>query len=173
MPRKPTAKRPGEYVGERVRTARVSKRLSQSDLVSRLEELGYTQWRQSKVAKIENGEVKRLALDDVLALAAALGVQPIHLITPTEDEALVEVAPKLTVPAVTARGWLRGVAPISEDGASYFASALTPARDSDDFLDRRYEIKWFPPLPKRGTTFTLGRDAQWHEEGKGRRREKA
>jgi hypothetical protein len=38
----------------------------QEDLVARLDELGFTGWRQSKIAKLEKGEVKRIPLDSVL-----------------------------------------------------------------------------------------------------------
>jgi transcriptional regulator with XRE-family HTH domain len=155
-----------EVVAAQVKTAREHKRWKQSDLAARLVELGFTGWRQSKVAKLENGDTKRLSVEELVALAAALGVQPIHLLTPADDEALVEVAPKLTLSALATRQWLRGVAPLSDDdGTSYFAGVLTPERDADDWLKRRYEIEWFPRRPEmvEGQTFVLGRDAQWHE----------
>ncbi len=105
-PQKSTAKRPGEYVAEQVKIARQSKGWKQSDLVARLEELGFTHWRQSKVAKIESGEVKRLALEDALALAAALGVQLPHLLAPPDS--VVEIAPKVKRSALEFRQWVRG-----------------------------------------------------------------
>jgi transcriptional regulator with XRE-family HTH domain len=74
-----TGKRAGEAVGEQVRIARESLRWTQEDLAARLGKIGAHGWRQSKIAKIERGEVKRLTLDDTLELAAALGVQPNRL----------------------------------------------------------------------------------------------
>jgi transcriptional regulator with XRE-family HTH domain len=128
-----TAQRPDQYVGKQVRIARVSKGWHQSDLVAKLEELGYTQWRQSKVAKIENGEVKRLALDDVLALTAALGVQLAHLLTPEQGD--VALTARVTAPAANVRMWLRGFLPLyPENEKSYFTGALVPENEWRDFV---------------------------------------
>jgi transcriptional regulator with XRE-family HTH domain len=109
---KRTVRPPSAYIGEQVRIARESQLTPegrpwrQSDLVARLEELGFTGWRQSKVAKIENGEVRRIALEDVLALAVALGVRPEDLMTPRVGD--IELTPTLRVDPITFKRWLRG-----------------------------------------------------------------
>lgn len=114
-----------EFVGERVRIARNDRGWKQTELVEKLQKLGFTQWYQSKVAKIEKGEVKRLALDDVLALAAALGVQLAHLLSPEEGE--VELAPEVKLEAPAFRAWFRGYRPLSlADEKSYYMGALAP-----------------------------------------------
>jgi transcriptional regulator with XRE-family HTH domain len=135
-----SAKRPDQYVAEQVRRAREGKRSTdtdkqwrQEDLVARLVELGYTNWRQSKVAKIERGDVKRLALDDVIALAAALGVQPAHLLVGDGD---VEVAPKLTRSASDFRDWLRGTRPLADgEERFYFLGPLVPDEEAARILE--------------------------------------
>jgi len=133
MPTETPAKRPDQYVGKHVRIARENKRWKQSDLVARLEELGYTQWRQTKVAKIENGETKRLSLEDALALAAALGVKFEHLITPWDGD--VEVAPKLVRPAAEVRLWLRGERPlVAADERIFYFGDLVPDSDAKSYL---------------------------------------
>jgi transcriptional regulator with XRE-family HTH domain len=128
---RPPARWPHEYIGEQVKTARKGRGWLQSDLASRLNELGFANWRQSKVAKLENGEMKRIALDDVLALAVALAVQPQYLLSPTDDdpeaEGDVRLTLKVTLPATQFRQWLRGELPLfGEDGKNYFAGALVP-----------------------------------------------
>jgi len=125
MPTKANAKRPDQYVGQQVRIARESRRWKQSDLVARLEELGFTHWRQSKIAKIENGETKRLALEDAIALALALGVQLPHLLAP--DGSDVELAPKLRCSALEFRQWARGYRPLRpDDERTYYAGEPVP-----------------------------------------------
>jgi transcriptional regulator with XRE-family HTH domain len=152
MPAKVSAKRPDQYVAEQVKLARESRRWKQSDLVARLEELGFTNWRQSKVAKIENGEVKRLVLDDVLALALALGVQVPHLLVAEAAEA-VEVAPKLKCSPIDFRLWLRGEWPlVPEDERTFYLGALVPDSDAKRILsaaDEAGELVLTPGLVAR------------------------
>ena len=56
---------PSKYVGQQLRVLRERRRWRQADLVAELEQLGFPGWRQSKVAKIENGQAKRIPLEDV------------------------------------------------------------------------------------------------------------
>ena len=147
MPTKANAKRPDQYVGKQVRIARESKRWKQSELVTRLEELGFTHWRQSKIAKIENGETKRLALEDAIALAVALGVQLPHLLAP--DGLDVELAPKLRCSSVEFRQWTRGYRPLRpEDEKTYYAGALVP---DDEWRQHRASLAGFESMLKDPT----------------------
>lgn len=131
MTEKSIAKGPDQHVVEQVRKARESKRWKQKDLADRLTDLGFKGWRQTKVAKFENGEIKRLALGDVLALAAALEVKPVHLLA-GEDE--VEISPKLTRTGSAFRDWVRGTQPLNPDNSdearSYFMGPLLPADEA-------------------------------------------
>jgi transcriptional regulator with XRE-family HTH domain len=121
----PRAKTASEYVGDQVLKARKSKGWTQADLAAHLVELGDPSWRQTKVAKIEKGAVRRIPLDDVLALAAALDVQVPHLLAP--DGAEIAVAPKLNLSPDDFRAWLRGTKPLGPGAdRSYFAGALVP-----------------------------------------------
>ena len=122
--------RASTYIGPRVRIARGA--MTQEQLVERLEHLGCTQWRQSKIAKIENGEVKRIALDDVIELAAALGVQLSNLLAP--ELGYVEITPTVRVEAWQFRRWFEGQRPIEEDDARiYFTGPLVPGEDWLEF----------------------------------------
>ena len=129
MPTKKTlARHPDEYVGKQVEKARKSRGWRQADLVNRLHELGATNWRQTKITKIEKGQTKRLALADTLELAAALGVKPAHLMTPTEGD--VELTPKLRFDGLKFKMWLSGQEPLfPEDDRTYTAGALVPEEE--------------------------------------------
>jgi len=64
------------------------------------------------VTKIEKGTERaaNTSLVELLAIAAALGMPLVHLLTPREDEQLLEIAPEVTVSAAEARAWIRGLA---------------------------------------------------------------
>ncbi len=139
-------RRPSAYIGEQVRIARESRftddgrRWKQTDLVARLEEIGFEGWRQSKVAKIENGEVKRIALEDLLALVAALGVRPEDLLVPRVGD--IELTPKLRVDPLTFKLWLRGSEPLFPDDwrtheAVQVMRALMPEAEWHAFNEKR------------------------------------
>jgi transcriptional regulator with XRE-family HTH domain len=145
----PRAKPASEYVGDQVFAARKSKGWTQADLAARLVELGDPSWRQTKVAKIEKGAVVRIPLDDVLALAAALDVQFVHLLAP--DGAEIAIAPKLKCSPEDFRAWLRGQHPLSPGAdRTYFAGPLVP--DSEWHVTRysgvRAPATW--PKPSEG-----------------------
>jgi transcriptional regulator with XRE-family HTH domain len=116
----PQAIRPARLFGERVRTARDRQRLSLAELSAKTARLG-KKLDSSMIARIERGET-RAALEHVMLLAAALGVAPVHLITPQSDDTTLYVAPKFKVPAPSARAWVRGeVIPPGADALAYFA----------------------------------------------------
>lgn len=93
---------------------------SQQDLANRLEELKYPMAR-STITKIEGGgkRAENASVTDVLALAAALGVAPVHLLVPLEDDVHLQITPGNELPAPLARAWIRGQLPID----------FTPAED--------------------------------------------
>jgi transcriptional regulator with XRE-family HTH domain len=102
---------PAKVFGKRVREARKRKNWTQKQLAERLAGLGQS-FDQSRVAKVENGQIALTPLRDVFAFAMALDVAPIHLIVPLEDEMPAEITPKYDVPAPVAREWIRGNAPL-------------------------------------------------------------
>ncbi len=117
--------RPGEVVGEQVRYFRRKRGWTQQALVQRFEELGVAGWRQSKVAKIERGDAKRLPVDDMLELALALGCAPVMLLAPdpggmrdySAAKDAIEVAPGHVMLAQHTREWIRGRRPLVGDDA--------------------------------------------------------
>jgi transcriptional regulator with XRE-family HTH domain len=104
---------PGAIFGRRVKEERERQRLSQEEVVRRLAGLDRPMDR-SNLGRIERGETTG-QLDNVIALALALGCSPIHLMLPRDDEEEVEMAPKRSLSAADARAWLRG-SKILDDG---------------------------------------------------------
>ena len=106
-------KRPAEVVGEQVRLFRQKRHWTQEELVKRFDDLGIPGWRQSKIAKIERGDAKRLPVDDLLELALALGCPPVMLLSPEDagpnpNLEAVEIAPGRALPSRRVRAWIRG-----------------------------------------------------------------
>ena len=112
------AKKPGEVVAEQVRYFRGRREWTQEELAQRLDELGIPGWRQSKIAKIERGEARRLPIDDVFELALALGCPPVMLLAPNypDPRTMVEVAPGHAFQVGRVRGWIRGRDPLTPEG---------------------------------------------------------
>lgn len=106
-------KTPSQVVGGQVVRARREQGWKQQDLVDRLEQLGATGWRQTKIAKVERGEVKRVSIDEVCELALALGVKPSRLLTPADGE--VAVAPRVLADPKRLVSWLEGYEPLVDD----------------------------------------------------------
>jgi transcriptional regulator with XRE-family HTH domain len=99
--------RPAEIVAQRVKEARESRGWSQEDLARRLVEIGYAKSR-SALTKLEGGRFRGVSIDDVFALAAALGISPVYLLTPLADDAPVAISPRVIFPATVTRAWIRG-----------------------------------------------------------------
>lgn len=70
----------GDVVRANVRTLRKSQRLTTEDLAAKMKEAG-REFYATGVTKIEMGN-RRVDVDDLVAIAAALGVEPQELLTP-------------------------------------------------------------------------------------------
>jgi transcriptional regulator with XRE-family HTH domain len=107
---------PGQVFGARLREVRESRRWTQIELAARLEDLGHPV-SQSKLAKIEKGATSvkyenaadKVNLADVLAIAYALDVCPLHLFCPVEQEPRVEIVRgRQPLDPEWLREWVRG-----------------------------------------------------------------
>lgn len=119
--------RPGQIFGRRVEEWRRRRGWTQEQLAAKLRELEYPMVRAT-VAKIE-GRGSRAAnarLEDVLAFALALGVAPVHLIVPDDDEAALAIAPNRPELAPVARAWIRGDWPLGDADANAYLTDETP-----------------------------------------------
>ena len=100
-----------EVVRKQLAQIRKRQGLTQTQLVERMKENGYDQITRTVISKIEQG-TRSVSLDDALALAAVLGISPVHLFVPYEKPAIMEITNTITATAVEVRGWVRGWNPL-------------------------------------------------------------
>lgn len=95
---------PGQIVAQRIKEARKRRGWTQQQLADQLGVLRPT------ITKIEQGgdRAKNFSVFDLFAFAVALGVAPVHLLVPLDDEAEVQIADGRDLPAPDARMWIRG-----------------------------------------------------------------
>ena len=99
--------------------------MSAQALSDRVEQWTGVTITRDAIANLENGRRTRVSVEEVFALAYALGCAPVHLLTPSEEDERVSPFPKAFAsrpdqeqgPGVTPRdlrGWIRGDAPLPE-----------------------------------------------------------
>jgi transcriptional regulator with XRE-family HTH domain len=114
-----------KLVGQQVRRLRLHHEWDQQELADALDAVGHPIDR-SGIAKIESA-TRNVTLEDFVALAAALGVEPAGLIAPRDDNVEVAVVPGLVRTGAQIRAWLHGFAP------------LYPYAENETAVDRVYE----------------------------------
>jgi transcriptional regulator with XRE-family HTH domain len=81
------------------------------------------QWDRFTVANLENGKRQNVTVQELFALALALGVAPVNLLVPLEDEPY-QITPTRAESAATARAWVRGDRPLpGADERTFLAEA--------------------------------------------------
>lgn len=154
----------GQIFGRRVQQERERQRLTQKEVVERLAALGRPMDR-SNLGRIERGETTG-QLDNLIALALALHVAPIHLLLPQEDEERVELASKQSLPAGEARSWIAGrrLLPDSDPWA-YFAAMSRAEQEqlADEAASTVARARGISPLvfAASRTDAERQRDTQW------------
>jgi transcriptional regulator with XRE-family HTH domain len=124
---------PSEVFRERLRDVRRIRGWTQQELAAALGEAG-VDLGEFAITRLEKGK-RSLSLDEAVAIAAVLGVSPLHMLVPLDDSG-VQLAPLLPVPAASARAWFRGQRPLRQaDERLYY----TQTPDS--------EASWFPIVP--------------------------
>ena len=106
---------PAEVFSHELRATRERKGWTQHQLAQELQRLDYHMVR-SQITKIESGQ-RKATLDDVLAIALALGVPPLALVIPRNDAGSVRLAGNVTMSAPTAIAWWREVDVLSRGDA--------------------------------------------------------
>lgn len=124
---------PSKVFRDRVREARRVRGWTQRDLAAALDRVG-VKIDASNVTRLERGN-RSVTLDEVIAIAVVLGVSPLHLIVPLDDNG-AQLTPTLTVKTEEARAWLRGQTPLKESDERWFYTQ-TPESEAD----------WFPLAP--------------------------
>jgi transcriptional regulator with XRE-family HTH domain len=119
---------PDQVVGERLRTLRNSRRLSQSDLAERVRALG-VKIQYNGVGSRERGATA-LSPSELFAFAYALDTSPLDLLVPADDdERGVAVTPEVTVEkSGNLRRWIRGDIPLrGQDSMRYYYGGSLPS----------------------------------------------
>lgn len=143
-------------VRDHIRTIRAGKGLSLAAVCARLAEMGRP-FAVSSLSEVENGK-RRVDVDDLVVLAAALGVTPITLLMPlaSSGEEAVAATGVGSVPARALWSWLCAASPLTptSDRATSMRFALDaqPAwRLDSDETTPEYSIGEPPPAdPKTG-----------------------
>jgi transcriptional regulator with XRE-family HTH domain len=100
----------GEAFGERLQEIRRKRGWTQEDLASRLDDLGFPIHRVT-LGQIEKGgtRARNVTLEEVLAIALALGVPPVMMMAPFSIEVRLRVVGRRTpAPPDVARAWIVG-----------------------------------------------------------------
>src|ERR1700690_832533 len=118
---------PSEVFRARLRELRRAKEGTQQQLADMLTDAG-VKLDATAVTRLEGG-TRGVALDEVVAIAAALGVSPLHMIVPLHNDDLLNVDPQFSTDAVTARAWMRGQQPLRKTDDDKWFYSQTPYND--------------------------------------------
>jgi transcriptional regulator with XRE-family HTH domain len=121
---------------------RASRGLTAEQLSAQMAALGVP-FHTSVLANLETGRRRFVTVAELLALAVVLGVAPVHLLVPVDDEGDYAITPNVSVPAARARAFIRGTDPLDSDAKTYHmhvpTSELTAALF--DLLRGRPDLK--------------------------------
>ncbi|HST24419.1 MAG TPA: helix-turn-helix transcriptional regulator [Gaiellaceae bacterium] len=122
-----TSRRPGEVFADRLKQVRSRKGWTQDRLSAELQRLGHPLHRVT-LAKLERGGTRsqNVSLQDVLAIAAALGVAPIHLFVPFREDEQVAITPQLVRTGANVRAWVRGRGLLGDEDERFYFTELPP-----------------------------------------------
>jgi transcriptional regulator with XRE-family HTH domain len=101
---------PHRVVAERMKDLRKKRGWSAAHLASELQHEGIP-WDRSIVASFELGRRASVTVEELLGLAYVLGVSPLHLLVPPDQQGKVEfyaVTPEGSTPVPEVLDWMRG-----------------------------------------------------------------
>jgi transcriptional regulator with XRE-family HTH domain len=135
-----------DAVAARVRQVRKRRGWKPADLAARCTELGAGDLTENVIENIESRSARAskhprpVTVDELLVLALALDIAPVHLLADTDDQAPCQVTPAVSVRAVVARRWMRGW-PQSEGLPGYtdsrrYLGATPDSEDDVEYLTR-------------------------------------
>jgi transcriptional regulator with XRE-family HTH domain len=125
---------PSEVFRARLRLVRRLKGWTQQQLSAELARAD-VELSESAIVRMEKG-TRGVSLNEAIAIAAVLGVSPLHMTVPLDNDQDVDVAPAITVPVLDARAWARGQTPLRAGDDDRFFYAQTPERDWDAIAPR-------------------------------------
>lgn len=104
---------PRDVVAARVREVRQKRRWTVAQLAERCAKVGAAGLTRQALYNLEATEDRQghprrdVSVGDLLALAAALDVAPVHLLVPIEEGGY-QPTPEIALQSVSARAWIRG-----------------------------------------------------------------
>lgn len=101
-------------IAQRIRTLREGARLSGAGLAAEMVKLGVP-WNRTTVAKLETGRRESVTVQELLALAAALNVPPVWLLTDPAAGQVVPIANGMQLDPWAALLWFIGKVPLHGD----------------------------------------------------------
>ena len=110
-----------DVVAARVREVRGKRHLTVAELAARCAELGAPELTAQALYKLEQRRPGKLrprpvTVDELLTLAMALNVAPVHLLVPVDDpDAAYPVIGGVTARRFGVRAWIRGIGVIDPD----------------------------------------------------------
>jgi transcriptional regulator with XRE-family HTH domain len=111
-----------DVAAAQVRRWRKQRGLQVADLAARCKELGSGQLTENVIENIESGRRaggkrrRDITVDELLNLAVALNVAPVHLLVPVDDQtAAYPIVGGVLARRLGVRAWIRGVGPIDPD----------------------------------------------------------
>jgi transcriptional regulator with XRE-family HTH domain len=125
---------PTEVFRARLREVRRLKNWTQAELAVALARAGLD-IGEPAITRMER-DSRGVSLDEAVAISAVLGVSPLHMFVPLDDDEDSRVTPQMGVAATDARAWARGMRPLGEEDERLFY-AQTPESEAD----------WFPTVP--------------------------
>jgi transcriptional regulator with XRE-family HTH domain len=142
-------------VAARVRDVRTKRKLKVADLAERCAAIGAPQLTAQAIYKIEGQREsatrppRQVTVDELLALAAALNVAPVHLLVPPDgNDVPYRVTSKITSWRFPVRAWIRGAGPIDPDADPREFFAEVPRGEFYTVADPGYGTQQGPPLRK-------------------------
>jgi len=112
---------PSDVVAARVREVRGKRDLTVAELAARCAELGAPELTAQALYKLEQRRPGKLrprpvTVDELLTLAVALNVAPVHLLVPVDDpDEEYPVIGGVLARRFGVRAWIRGIGPIDPD----------------------------------------------------------
>jgi transcriptional regulator with XRE-family HTH domain len=115
-----TSKPVSETFQERLAAARTARGWSQERLAAILDEVYGYPIHPTALSRIEKG-TRKVTIDDLIAISAALDVAPLHLLFPIEEAGSVALTPRLEADVLKAVRWARGRQPLDPANVSFYS----------------------------------------------------
>jgi transcriptional regulator with XRE-family HTH domain len=141
-----------QTVASQVRKFRDRRGWSADDLAAECAQLGAADLNRNVIANLESGRRGYVTADEVLVLAYALDVAPVHLLVPIDrrdelDADRYRVVPDVFLPPATTRAWIRGAfCPPGRDPRRYFGNVpaeeyRSPTPEMQEYSDSLRSIE--------------------------------